>query len=200
MPGFTRRVAEFCKQDTDTTSRSGHADGERAGPRRGSRRRLLAAGGGAAAALLAGCSDVVPGIGGISADDEPTDGTDTGTPATPTSEANVVSLMYREEGSDYRFFVGIDPPNETRGADWWQVETLDGAKVERKEFDSPRAGDRFETAATVTVDDPSAGLVVRAHDADVGYGGQVMLANIEQENLAIEKQGSEKQSFENYSF
>lgn len=173
-----------------------------------SRRRLLAAGGGAVATLLAGCSGLLPGRG------EPTiegdsfvdgnqsngDGTDgTGTPTrTPTPETDVVGLVLGEGGPEREFSVTLSPPEESGGADWWQLETLGGERIVRESFDEPRTGERFTTSRTV---DPDATkVVVRGHDVEAGYGGQVILVDLERGELVAEKQGPEPRSFEGYEF
>lgn len=186
MPRDTGHGTDSTPRDDTETARSG-------------RRDLLAAGGGVAAALLAGCSGVLPG-----GDDEPngnqTDGNSTGTatPEGPTSETDVTGLQYKTDGSTRTFYVTLAPSDA--GADWWQVETLGGEKLARKAFDQPRTGDRFTSTKQLELGEETTAVVVRGHSAETGYGGQVMLADLEEGFIALEKQGNDAASFENYSF
>ncbi|WP_255194895.1 hypothetical protein [Halorarius litoreus] len=172
---------------------------------RQSRRRLLTAGGGVAATLLAGCSNVVPGdtdgnesdAADSSSDTATATGTATPTPSGETSETHVTGFQYKTDGSTRTFFVTLAPSES--GADWWQLETLGGERLARTEFDSTRTDGRFTTSAEVDVDGTSA-VVVRGHSVDTGYGGQVMLADLEEGRIRLEQQGTEPASFENYSF
>lgn len=174
----------------------GHDDA-RPHQRRTNRRRLLTAGGAVAATALAGCSDYVPeemvSLGGR-------DGTPRPTSDPHAPETDVVSFQYRRDGSTYEFIVGLEPPEGTGGANWWQVETLDGAQVVRKEFSEPRTGRRFTSSKEAELDDGTSAVVVRGHDVDSGYGGQVMLAHLHDVKIRLETQGHEKRSFADYSF
>lgn len=164
-----------------------------------SRRRLLATGGAVAAAAIAGCSDYLPD--GMASFDELGGAADTPTtsPDPTAPDTDVVSLQYRSDGSTYEFIVGLEPPTGSSGANWWQVETLDGERLVRKEFAEPRT-DRVTTSTAVEIDDPS-GVVVRGHDVDAGYGGQVMLADLASgDPPVVEVQGHDRESFADYSF
>lgn len=214
MADFTDRVVAFCEQraasgDEDDSRPTGSA--RRSPGRSVDRRRLLAAGGGAAATLLAGCSNVLPDSAPLGpGDDNSTDAPGTQSPAsspanaseggTPTAETDVVGLVPKTQGSKYEFIVTLDPPNDGGGADWWQVETLDGSRVGRKEFDSPRRGGQFTSSKTMPVDSSVESIVVRGHDAAVGYGGKVMLLHLKKGIVDLVDQGPEKQSFADYTF
>lgn len=189
-----RRTDRRASGDPSTGRR---ADRER--ERATSRRRLLAAGGAVAAAAIAGCSDYLPD-GMASFDGPGAADTPTASPDPTAPDTDVVSLQYRRDGSTYEFIVGLEPPEGTGGADWWQVETLDGERLARKAFDEPRTDGRVTTSSTVEIDDPG-GVVVRGHDVDAGYGGQVMLADLASgEPPVVEEQGREPTSFADYSF
>lgn len=204
MPGDTGHGTGIPERRTEDDDEAGTRR-----PRR-SRRRLLTVGGGVAATLLAGCSNVVPGntdgnesdpdgTSPETATDTDTDtATPTPTPSGETSETHVTGLQYKTDGSTRTFFVTLAPADS--GADWWQVETLDGERLARTEFDGTRTDGRFTTSAPVDVDDGTSAVVVRGHSVDTGYGGQVMLANLGDGLITVEKQGTEPASFENYSF
>jgi len=194
------------------------AESDRTAPRSATRRRLLTASGGVAATLLAGCSGLVPeqvkslggsefgdgssgGSGGSGGSEGGTgeEATPSGTATrTPTPETDVVGLSLDETGGGYELSVTLSPPADAGGADWWQLETLDGERIVRESFDEPRTTDRFMTARTVDPD--SSKVVVRGHDTEFGYGGQVILADLEDGNLTTEDQGEEPTQFENYEF
>ena len=184
------------------------------------RRRLLTAGGAATTALLAGCAGLVPKGGPFSGDDDPEadtaapdDGDDSdgagggenqssSTPtaaSTPAGETDVVGLVPKRDGDQYEFIVTLDAPAGAGGADWWQVETLDGTQLGRRELDSPRSDTQFTTSKPIAVEDEPA-VVVRGHHTEVGYGGQAMLLDVESGTIDVADQGDERESFENYSF
>jgi hypothetical protein len=200
MPESTGNGADS-HANSDTAS-------DRTAPRSATRRRLLAASGGAAATLLAGCSSVVPeqaenllddgsGEGGGSGGEDSE--TATGTPTeTPTPETDVVGLVTKQRDGGSKLFVTLSPPENGGGADWWQLETFGGDRITRISFDEPRTDDRFTTTSVVDPDDSK--VVIRGHDVEYGYGGQVILADLEAGDLTNEKQGDEPNDFESYEF
>lgn len=191
--------------NTDTGS-------DRTAPRSATRRRLLAASGGAAATLLAGCSRYLPGDGGESAvkganyGDGGANGTDpTGTPTerssttaspTPTPETNVTGILLKEAEKGQKFSVTVRPP-ESSTTDWWQLETLDGERLYRETFPEPRAG-AVTTAETLDLD--ATKLVIRGHDTEYGYGGQVILVDLDGRHFEAVLQGNEPREFSEFSF
>lgn len=197
----------------ERTARGGSPDRDDSAPRgdgRGqdatSRRRLLAASGGAAAALLAGCSSLLPegdepAISGDSFGDGGSGGNGTNETETPSptpepeTETDVVGLVLGEGDAEREFSVTLETTGT--GADWWQLETLGGERILRESFDEPRSG-RFTTSRTANPD--ATKVLVRGHDAVLGYGGQVILVDLEEGNPVAEKQGDEPESFENYEF
>lgn len=193
-----------CGHGSAPTANRDDSDTDR--PRR-SRRRFLTASGGVAATVLAGCSNVLPG-GDDDApeitpntDDENDDEDATPTRVTPPgipSETHVTSLQYKTKGSTRTFYVTLSPADS--GADWWQIETLGGEKITRRSFDEARTGDRFTTTKDLEVDDGTDAIVVRGHSVNGGYGGQVMLANLETGYIVAEQQEDEPASFEDYTF
>lgn len=184
----------------------GSSDGDTDRLRSASRRRLLTAGGATAATLLAGCSALVPeqaenllggdGESGGSNDeeDDEADGTPTGT---PTPESDVSGIVLREASDGVKLIVTIRPPEGGGGTDWWQLETFEGEKLLRDEFEEPRT-EEFTTTQVVDTD-PSK-IVVRAHDVDAGYGGQAILVDLKEKNLEAVNQGAEPNDFEFFEF
>lgn len=170
-----------------------------------SRRQVLAAGTCSALSVLAGCSGVLPWTGstGTPGGDTPT-GTQSPTrEPTPTAETDVVGLSYHAaDGSRNKleFFVTLlAPEGEGVGATWWQVERLGREKIARKSFATPRGG-RFQTSKIVEIPDDVGAVVVRGHGRRHGYGGRVMLADLDAGLIRIERQGTEPKSFEGYTF
>jgi len=177
-------------------------------PREQTRRAVLA-GLGAGAAGLAGCggSDT-PAESPTSEEDRggqtPTDGVSTATGgATPADldlrEANVVSVEYEATGGDdYRFDVTLyhDDDGEDGYADWWQVETLDGERLGRRELLHAHSTAPFTRSATITVPESADCVVVRGHDQTHGYGGQIRMVTLATGRLRTVQQGSEPRSFD----
>jgi hypothetical protein len=179
---------------TDFSPRQGDDD-DRPSRRR---RQLLTAGGGVAATLLAGCSSILPG-GGDEPDVNMSGGNNsTKTPPGPAGETHVTGLHYKKNDGSREFFVTLDPSNS--GADWWQVETLDGEQLARNEFGSTKTGGRFTTSKMVDIGDGVDAIVVRGHSAKGGYGGNVMLADLSEGYITLERQGQKRKSFKDYSF
>lgn len=172
------------------------------------RRQVLAAGSGITLSLLTGCVDLVPwgGLGESAGTDEagttPSTQPDESTPGMAAAEIHVVGLHYKsgESASAYEFHVTLKAPKGGDvGADWWQVETLTGERIARKTFSEPR-GSRFNTSKGVEVPEDVNAVVVRGHGPKAGYGGQVMLADLEAGKIVLELQGPEPESFEGYTF
>lgn len=162
-----------------------------------SRRRLLGGIGAAGAALLAGCSGLLPGDDSIHVTASDAGDRERASP-TPPEEVNVVGLGYDSDGTSYEFHVTLHAP-VAGGADWWQVETLGGDRLARHGFHEPVTGSKVTTSSTVTIEGADA-VVVRAHGAGSGYGGQVMLADLTEGFITLEKQGDEPESFADYTF
>jgi hypothetical protein len=187
MSGNTGHGTDFSPRQGDESDRPSRR-----------RRQVLTAGGSVAATLLAGCSSILPG-GGDDPDVNMSGGNaSTKTPPGPAGETHVTGLHYKKTDGSREFFVTLDPSNS--GADWWQVETLDGEKLARKEFGSTKTGDRFTTSKMVDIDDEIDAIVVRGHSVKGGYGGNVMLADLTEGYITLERQGQKRKSFKDYSF
>lgn len=106
----------------------------------------------------------------------------TGTPALDLREANVVEVTVESAGNgEYRFDVTLyhDDDGEEGYADWWQVETLDGEQLGRRELLHAHSTAPFTRSETIEIPDGTACVVVRGHDQTHGYGGQAMIVNVD---------------------
>jgi len=192
--------------------------------RRWTRRRLLASAS-VAIAGLAGCvGDDPDGGNGGNADEDGSsdDGSGTGGDETEDSngengseggdtdgdaddsdgldlrEANVTAVAIEAEGDGaYRFDVTLyhDDDGEDGYANWWQVETLDGEQLGRRELLHAHGTQEFTRSEAISVPEGEACVVVRGHDQTHGYGGQAMLVTIEGGATRAERQGSEPSEF-----
>ena len=161
------------------------------------RRRRLLASVGLLAVPAAGCTDDADtGAGTDDVDTDamtPTDAeaddaaaTDDET-ATPTAagddidlrEANVTGVD--TGGDDYRFSVTLihDDDGEDGDADRWQVETLDGRRVGRRDLVHPHGTREFTRSETVSPPEGADCVVVRGHDRTHGYGGQAAVVALD---------------------
>jgi hypothetical protein len=146
------------------------------------------------------------------ATDEPanTDGTATSTSTpTPTTgddaldlrEANVVGVSVSSDGGDgdVRFDVTLyhDDDGEDGYANWWQVESLGGERLGRRELLHAHGTREFTRSATVSVPEGTASrcVVVRGHDKAHAYGGRAALVNLESGAVRFVEQGPEPRSF-----
>ncbi|WP_435347738.1 hypothetical protein [Haloarchaeobius sp. HRN-SO-5] len=172
------------------------------------RRTVLAGTGSVLAGALAGCSGSGDGVSTDSqgpADDDPTDDdaqTDpaTGTGGTTTDcldlrEANVTAVSVEQSGEAVRFSVTLyhDDDGEDGYADWWQVETLDGERLGRRDLAHPHGTREFTRSATVDVGDATC-VVVRGHDQTHGYGGQAMVVDLATGDTRAVRQGPDRTS------
>jgi len=177
-------------------------------PRTLPRRHLLASVGGALA-TLSGCT------GPTVTDDESAQSTGdsvrsptatgqsgdasqsaTGTPELDLQEANVVGVEVAAEDSQHRFDVTLyhDDDGEDGYANWWQVETLGGEQLGRRELLHAHSTAPFTRSETVEVPEGTACVIVRGHDQTHGYGGQVMVVALPSGATRAIQQGPEKAS------
>ncbi|WP_135362956.1 hypothetical protein [Halosimplex halophilum] len=154
-----------------------------------------------AAAGVAGCATFEPGSETAtpgSATEAATDSTGpTGTPELDLREANVTAVAVESAGDGiYRFSVTLyhDDDGEDGYADWWQVETLDGERLGRRELFHPHSTAPFTRSETVEIPAGSTCVAVRGHDRTHGYGGQAMLVTVGSGATRAVDQGSEKAS------
>jgi hypothetical protein len=157
------------------------------------RRRLLAVAAGALAAT-AGCA----GSGS---------GDPTTTPATRVAslsgsrstdgldlrEANVTAVEAERETGGYRFDVTLyhDDDGEDGYADWWQVESLDGDRLGRRDLTHAHGTREFTRSATVDVGEADC-VIVRGHDATHGYGGVAAAVDLLDESVTFVDGGTRR--------
>jgi len=159
-------------------------------------RRDVLAVGTLALSSLAGC-----GSSG-SATDAPATGDTPGSTSTAEldlREANVTAVALGEsDGGAYRFDVTLyhDDAGEDGYANWWQVESLDGDRLGRRDLLHAHGTEPFTRSATVSVSDGVDCVVVRGHDRTHGYGGQAMAVALSGGETNAVEQGSERQSFD----
>ena len=113
-------------------------------------------------------------------------------------EANVVGVEVASTDDSYRFDVTLyhDDEGEDGYANWWQVETLGGERLGRRELLHSHGTERFTRSATIETPDGTSRVVVRGHDRTHGYGGQAMLITLETGATEIVGQGPEPRSFD----
>jgi len=134
-------------------------------------RRALLGSGAVLLSSLAGCANARTG------DRTEADGPVTDTANLDLREANVTTVRVENRGGgDYRFDVTLyhDDGGEDGYANWWQVETLDGERLGRRDLLHAHGTAPFTRSEVVTVPDGVDCVVVRGHDQSHGYGGQAM--------------------------
>jgi hypothetical protein len=155
-------------------------------------RRALLTGGALLASSLAGCS----GLGGSGS--APTgDGSVPADSELDLREANVTAVEIEDVGgTDYRFDVTLyhDDDGEDGYADWWQVATLDGERLGRRELSHAHSTEPFTRSDTVSVPDGVSCVVVRGHDQTHGYGGQAMAVSVSDGQTTTIQQGADRQA------
>ncbi|WP_226010089.1 hypothetical protein [Halomicrobium salinisoli] len=120
------------------------------------------------------------------------------TPALDLREANVVGVAVGDEGGgEYRFDVTLyhDDEGEDGYANWWQVETLDGEQLGRRDLAHAHGTQEFTRSATVSVPDGTSCVAVRGHDQTHEYGGQAMLVSLPGGATSAVRQGAEPDDF-----
>lgn len=115
-------------------------------------------------------------------------------------EANVTGVSVKESGSGHRFAVTLhhDDAGEAGYANWWQVETLDGQHLERRELAHAHGTRPFTRSATIELPADARYVVVRAHDQDHGYGGQAAVVDLTNGAAERIRQGLEPDDFGAY--
>lgn len=117
-------------------------------------------------------------------------------------EANVVGVEVSAEGDGrYRFDVTLhhDDDGEDGYANWWQVETLDGERLGRRDLLHAHSQQPFTRSATIDVPDDVDCVVVRGHDQTHEYGGQAMVVTLDSGATHAVQQGEAPDSFEDVS-
>jgi hypothetical protein len=111
-------------------------------------------------------------------------------------EANVVGVEVEASGDAYGFDVTLyhDDDGEDGYANWWQVETLDGERLGRRDLRHAHSTAPFTRSETVEVPDDVDCVVVRGHDQTHEYGGQAMTVAVESGETAAVRQGTDRES------
>ncbi|WP_415382360.1 hypothetical protein [Halosimplex sp. TS25] len=129
-------------------------------------------------------------------------GRDSTTDSTATDydlrEANVTAVESERTNGAYRFSITLyhDDDGEEGYADWWQVESIEGDRLGRRELLHAHSTAPFTRSETIEVPGDASCVVVRGHDQTHGYGGRAMLVNLDSGETSGVDQGSEKQSFD----
>jgi hypothetical protein len=113
-------------------------------------------------------------------------------------EANVLSVEY--DAGQARFDVRLvhADDNENGYADWWQVETLEGNMLGRRELTHAHGNDPFTRSHFITVPAGIEYVVVRGHDQTHSYGGQAIVLELSTGSQDEIDQGAEPLDFSNY--
>ena len=112
-------------------------------------------------------------------------------------EANVVRIGIDDSNGASTFTVGLhhDDAGEDGYADWWQVETLDGTQLGRRDLlHAHESNQPFERSETIEIPDDVTCVVVRGHDQIHGYGGRAVVVNLESGSQTTIQQGADRQS------
>jgi hypothetical protein len=113
-------------------------------------------------------------------------------------EANVVDVTVDRDGRSFGFDVTLyhDDDGEDGYANWWQVETLDGDRLGRRELLHAHSTAPFTRSATIEIPEGVTCVIVRGHDQKHGYGGQAALVNLDSGEARFVRQGPTKRSFD----
>ncbi|MUV88236.1 hypothetical protein GJ631_17160 [Natronomonas sp. CBA1123] len=154
------------------------------------RRRTLASGLGLLVAGLAGCT------GDTGDENEDSEGSDEGD--LDLREANVTGVEAERVDGGYRFSVTLyhDDDGEEGYANWWQLETLDGDRLGRRDLAHSHGTRKFTRSSTVEIPEDVDCVVVRGHDQTHGYGGRAVLFALDSGATRGVKQGSEPTTFD----
>jgi hypothetical protein len=126
--------------------------------------------------------------------------TTTESPDLDLREANVVGVEF-EQGADderrYDFSVTLyhDDDGEAGYANWWQVETLNGSELGRRDLLHAHSTQPFTRSERIKVPANASLLVVRGHDQTHGYGGQAMVVDLRTNSTQTIRQGSDARNF-----
>jgi len=166
------------------------------------RRDVLTVGAGMAlSTTLAGCFSAEQSESESASDDNESSASDNeSAPADDTEldlrEANVVGVEFENDSRGYTFSVTLrhDDAGEDGYADWWQVETVDGTQLGRRELRHAHEQHPFTRPETIEIPDDVTCVVVRGHDQTHGYGGRAVVVNLDSGGQNSIRQGSERQA------
>ena len=140
---------------------------------------------------------IEPGQGKSDASDADVGETTTAPGDLDLQEANVLDVEVEAADGAYRFSVTLyhDDGGEDGYANWWQVETLEGEQLGRRELVHAHGTAPFTRSETVEIPEGVSCVVVRGHDRTHGYGGQAMLVDVGTGATKAVRQGPEPRSF-----
>jgi hypothetical protein len=112
-------------------------------------------------------------------------------------EANVVGTTVERSDGSVTFEVTLyhDDDGEDGYADWWQVESLAGERLGRRDLTHPHSTAPFTRSGTFELPESVSCVVVRGHDQTHEYGGQAVLVNLDTGAMSTVDQGSEPRPF-----
>ena len=112
-------------------------------------------------------------------------------------EANVIEVQAQQIADGWRFDVTLyhDDDGEEGYANWWQVEQLDGTRLGRRELAHAHGTREFTRSASIQIPAGVTCVVVRGHDQTHGYGGRVILLELDRGSKRAINQGSAPRSF-----
>lgn len=116
-------------------------------------------------------------------------------------EANVTAVTFEKTGGNsYTFNVTLihDDDGEDGYANWWQVETLEGKNLGRRELLHAHGTQEFTRSEQITIPSEVTHVVVRGHDQTHGYGGQTIVIELESGEQRKVDQGTEAADFSDY--
>jgi hypothetical protein len=97
-------------------------------------------------------------------------------------EANVTDVSYeKREEIQYIFEVTLyhDDDGESGYADWWQVESMEGELLGRRDLLHAHGTRPFTRSDMIIIPKKVKKIVVRGHDQTHGYGGQIIIVDLE---------------------
>ncbi|WP_026190406.1 hypothetical protein [Halomicrobium katesii] len=112
-------------------------------------------------------------------------------------EANVVDVALQSAGGravEFSVTLYHDDDGEDGYADWWQVETLAGDRLGRRELLHAHSTAPFTRSETIEVPESVHCVVVRGHDQRHGYGGQAMVVDVDTGQARRVRQGGDSES------
>jgi hypothetical protein len=114
-------------------------------------------------------------------------------------EANVVGVEFERGESDGSYDVSVtlyhDDDGEPGYADRWQVETLNGTELGRRELLHAHGTRPFTRSERLAVPGNVSLVVVRGHDQTHGLGGQAMVVDLRTGATEAVEQGSDARNF-----
>ncbi len=118
------------------------------------------------------------------------------------AEANVTDVEYSRSGTEgeYRFSVTLyhDDSGEPGYANWWQVETLDGKQLGRRDLLHAHGTREFTRSKIIQVPEENRYVVIRGHDETHGYGGRAAIVDLNSDKTEFTDQGSESEDLSGY--